>query len=294
MPRRLSAQYGRVRDLPRHHSGMSRDTCPGCREPEHFTCHHVRERASDLRKRGRRPSFVVPGGGIQNTVRKSVVTAIGRKLVTSANVFGGRPSSKSAGNAPVSSGSRRRAGRTHRGADLSRYQGGGYAMTSDLQAIAIEQRWCQSCPSGNLPTAGLVPWLGSPALMRPPGWRELRRKTCVCGNLHRAGAMGHVFARTASDLRRSRKAFRFRRRFTRSTLTCDAEVTRWLWVYGAVFLSWFPCESGSVVRRSTANGFADGRRTAGRPWSSCRCPSNTQTRGFPGRGMRSVRMRHAR
>jgi DNA-binding CsgD family transcriptional regulator len=46
-------------------------------------------------------------------------------------------------------------------------------MTSDLQAIAIEQRWCQSCPSGNLPTAGPVPWLGGPALMRPPGWREL-------------------------------------------------------------------------------------------------------------------------
>jgi len=80
-------------------------------------------------------------------------------------------------------------------------------MTSDLQAIAIEQRWCQSCPSGNLPTAGPVPWLGGPALMRPPGWRELRRKTCVCGNLHRAGALGHVFACTASDLRRSRKAF---------------------------------------------------------------------------------------
>jgi hypothetical protein len=57
-------------------------------------------------------------------------------------------------------------------------------MTADLQAIAIEQRWCQSCPSGNLPTAGPVPWLGGPALMRPPGWRELRRKTCVCGNLH--------------------------------------------------------------------------------------------------------------
>ena len=81
-------------------------------------------------------------------------------------------------------------------------------MTSDLQAIAIEQRWCQSCPSGNLPTAGPVPWLGGPALMRPPGWRELRRKTCVCGNLHRAGALGHVFAYTAPDLRRSRKAFR--------------------------------------------------------------------------------------
>ena len=80
-------------------------------------------------------------------------------------------------------------------------------MTSDLQAIAIEQRWCQSCPSGNLPTAGPVPWLGGPALMRPPGWRELRRKTCVCGNLHRAGALGHVFAYTAPDLRRSRKAF---------------------------------------------------------------------------------------
>jgi len=85
-------------------------------------------------------------------------------------------------------------------------------MTSDLQAIAIEQRWCQSCPSGNLPTAGPVPWLGGPALMRPPGWRELRRKTCVCGNLHRAGALGHVFACTAPDLRRSRKAFRFRDR----------------------------------------------------------------------------------
>ena len=80
-------------------------------------------------------------------------------------------------------------------------------MTSDLQAIAIEQRWCQSCPSGNPPPAGPVPWLGGPALMRPPGWRELRRKTCVCGNLHRAGALGHVFACTAPDLRRSRKAF---------------------------------------------------------------------------------------
>ena len=80
-------------------------------------------------------------------------------------------------------------------------------MTSDLQAIAIEQRWCQSCPSGNLPTAGPVPWLGGPVMMRPPGWRELRRKTCVCGNLHRAGALGHVFACTAPDLRRSRKAF---------------------------------------------------------------------------------------
>ena len=83
-------------------------------------------------------------------------------------------------------------------------------MTSDLQAIAIEQRWCQSCPSGNLPTAGPVPWLGGPVMMRPPGWRELRRKTCVCGNLHRAGALGHVFAYTAPDLRRSRKAFRIR------------------------------------------------------------------------------------
>ena len=83
-------------------------------------------------------------------------------------------------------------------------------MTSDLQAIAIEQRWCQSCPSGNLPTAGPVPWLGGPVMMRPPGWRELRRKTCVCGNLHRAGALGHVFACTAPDLRRSRKAFRYR------------------------------------------------------------------------------------
>jgi hypothetical protein len=84
-------------------------------------------------------------------------------------------------------------------------------MTSDLQAIAIEQRWCQSCPSGNLPTAGPVPWLGGPALMRPPSWRELRRKTCVCGNLHWAGALGHVFACTAPDLRRSRKAFVLRR-----------------------------------------------------------------------------------
>ena len=28
---------------------------------------------------------------------------------------------------------------------------GGYAMAADLQAIAIEQRWCRSCPSGNLP-----------------------------------------------------------------------------------------------------------------------------------------------
>ena len=83
-------------------------------------------------------------------------------------------------------------------------------MTSDLQAIAIEQRWCQSCPSGNLPTAGPVPWLGGPVMMRPPGWRELRRKTCVCGNLHRAGALGHVFAYTAPDLRRSRKAFGYR------------------------------------------------------------------------------------
>ena len=35
-------------------------------------------------------------------------------------------------------------------------------MTEDLRAIAIEQRWCQSCPSGNLPTAGPVPWLGGP------------------------------------------------------------------------------------------------------------------------------------
>ena len=87
-------------------------------------------------------------------------------------------------------------------------------MTSDLQAIAIEQRWCQSCPSGNLPTAGPVPWLGGPVMMRPPGWRELRRKTCVCGNLHRAGALGHVFAYTAPDLRRSRKAFRYRNSLT--------------------------------------------------------------------------------
>ena len=81
-------------------------------------------------------------------------------------------------------------------------------MTSDLQAIAIEQRWCQSCPSGNLPTAGPVSVVGRSRKMRPPGWRELCRRTCVCGNLHRAGAMGHVIARTVSDLRRSRKAFR--------------------------------------------------------------------------------------
>ena len=61
-------------------------------------------------------------------------------------------------------------------------------MTADLQAIAIEQRWCQSCPSGNLPTAGQVPWLGGPVRSAPPSWLELCRKTCICGNLHRAGA----------------------------------------------------------------------------------------------------------
>lgn len=103
---------------------------------------------------------------------------------------------------------------------------------------------------------------------RPP--RAGRRDVTTPSGRHPNGAASH-----------SRMRILFRRRFTRSTLTCDAEVTRWLWVYGAVFLSWFPCESGSVVRRSTANGFADARRTAGRPWSSCRCPSNTQTLGLP-------------
>ena len=29
-------------------------------------------------------------------------------------------------------------------------------MAADLQAIAIEQRWCRSCPSGNLPAASPV------------------------------------------------------------------------------------------------------------------------------------------
>ena len=104
----------------------------------------------------------VPGGGIQNGLDEWTISAFGRRTVTCANVQGERARSTSAGNAPVSSGPRRRAGRTHPGADLRRCQGWGYAMTADLQAIAIEQRWCQSCPSGNLPTAGQVPWLGGP------------------------------------------------------------------------------------------------------------------------------------
>src|SRR5664279_1498158 len=68
---------------------------------ESFTCHHVLRGPLTCGNAGWGPCRVPPGGGIQDTVRKSVVTAICRKLVTSANAFGRRPPSKSAGNAPV-------------------------------------------------------------------------------------------------------------------------------------------------------------------------------------------------
>ena len=122
---------------------------------ESFTCHHVREGPLTCGNAGRGPSRV-PGGGIQNGLDESTISALGRRAVTCANVEGERAGSTSAGNAPVSSGPRRRAGRTRPGADLRRYHGGGYAMTAGLQAIAIEQRWCQSCLSGNLPPSSVV------------------------------------------------------------------------------------------------------------------------------------------
>jgi len=106
------------------------------------------------------------------------------------------------------------------------------------------------------------------------------RASCVCA-YGSSPPMTAPELSTAVVLASRQPRIPFRRRSTRSTLTCDAEVTRWLWVYGAVFLSWFPCAAGSVVRRSTGNGVADARRTAGRPWSPCRCPSNTQTLGLP-------------
>ena len=122
---------------------------------ESFTCHHVLRGPLTCGNAGRGPSRV-PGGGIQNGLDESTISALGRRAVTCANVEGKRAGSTSAGNAPVSSGPRRRAGRTRPGADLRRYHGGGYAMTADLQAIAIEQRWCQSCLSGNLPPSSVV------------------------------------------------------------------------------------------------------------------------------------------
>jgi hypothetical protein len=53
-------------------------------------------------------------------------------------------------------------------------------MAADLQAIAIEQRWCRSCPRVNLPSASAVPWLG--VLLDPPaeaGVNWAARRACA-------------------------------------------------------------------------------------------------------------------
>jgi mRNA-degrading endonuclease YafQ of YafQ-DinJ toxin-antitoxin module len=75
-------------------------------------------------------------------------------------------------------------------------------MAADLQAIAIEQRWCRSCPSGKLPTACPIPCLGGPVRSARGGWCELGHKTCVCGNLHKTSATGRQCPHTTTDLRR--------------------------------------------------------------------------------------------
>jgi hypothetical protein len=78
-------------------------------------------------------------------------------------------------------------------------------MAADLQAIAMVQRWCRSCPSGNLPPASPVPWLGGPIRSARGGWCELGRKTCVRGNLHQTSATGRQCLDTIAHLRRSRR-----------------------------------------------------------------------------------------
>jgi hypothetical protein len=83
-------------------------------------------------------------------------------------------------------------------------------MAADLQAIAIEQRWCRSCPTGNLPTASPIPWLGGPVRSARGGWCELGRKTCGSGNLHPTIATGRQCPDTTADLRRSRRRFGLR------------------------------------------------------------------------------------
>ena len=42
-----------------------------------------------------------------------------------------------------------------------------------------------------------------------------------------------------------------------------------------------PVRIGVRCSSSAANGWVHARSTADRPCSSCRCPSNTQTRGLP-------------
>jgi hypothetical protein len=86
---------------------------------------------------------------------------------------------------------------------------GGYAMAVELQAIAIEQRWCRSCPSGNLPAASPISWLGGPVRSAGGGWCELG-KTCVCGDLHLTSSTGRRGPDTSADLRRSRRRFGLR------------------------------------------------------------------------------------
>ena len=53
--------------------------------------------------------------------------------------------------------------------------------------------------------AGFCGW--AVRLDAPARWNRLCRKTRVSENLLWAGALGHVFARTTSDLLRSRKSF---------------------------------------------------------------------------------------
>ena len=66
-------------------------------------------------------------------------------------------------------------------------------MTADLQAIAIEQRWCQPCPSGNRATAGPVPWLGGPGR----GARQAGVK-CAAGPASAGIFIGRVLWGTSS------------------------------------------------------------------------------------------------
>src|SRR5664279_3555943 len=78
---------------------------------ESFTCHRVRERAPDLRKRGPEALLVYPMR-VSKRRRLAVLRTLGRRPVTCVNAQTESGGAESARNTPGSSGPRHRAGRT--------------------------------------------------------------------------------------------------------------------------------------------------------------------------------------
>ena len=100
--------------------------------------------------------LLIPGGGIENGPVLAVISHSGRRPVTCVNAESGSGGVGVRRECAGKFGFPRPCWPDSRSADLRVVRRWGYAIAVEANTIAIEQLWCQSCPSRISPLQGLL------------------------------------------------------------------------------------------------------------------------------------------